>query len=122
MRAAEAWLTFAEATARQNGGTATGAAADAINDIRERANTTTKSSYTMNEILDEWAREFYYEGRRRIDLIRHGKFGGSSDYKWQWKGGVQAGTNFASYLNIYALPDWDLSANPNLKQNPGYAE
>ena len=42
MRAAEAWLTFAEATARQNGGTATGAAADAINDIRERANTTTK--------------------------------------------------------------------------------
>ena len=122
MRAAEAWLTFAEATARQNGGTATGAAADAINDIRERANTTTKSSYTMNEILDEWAREFYYEGRRRIDLIRHGKFGGSSDYKWQWKGGVQTGTNFASHLNIYALPDWDLSANPNLKQNPGYAE
>ena len=115
-------MTFAEATARQNGGTATGAAADAINDIRERANTTTKSSYTMNEILDEWAREFYYEGRRRIDLIRHGKFGGSSDYKWQWKGGVQTGTNFASHLNIYALPDWDLSANPNLKQNPGYAE
>lgn len=122
MRAAEAWLTFAEATARQNGGVAEGDAADAINEIRARANVSDlKDSYSMNEILDEWAREFYFEGRRRIDLIRHGKFGGSSDYKWQWKGGVKEGTNFASHLNIYALPDWDLSANKNLEQNPGYA-
>ena len=74
----------------------------------------------MNEILDEWAREFYYEGRRRIDLIRFGKFGGNSDYKWQWKGGSKEGTTFNSHLNIFAIPDTDLNANPNLKQNDGY--
>lgn len=122
MRAAEAWLTYAEAVARQNNNVATDAAADAINDIRARANVADlKSSYSMNEILDEWAREFFYEGRRRIDLIRHGKFGGASDYKWQWKGGVMEGTNFSSHLNVFAIPDWDLSANTNLKQNEGYA-
>lgn len=70
--------------------------------------------------MDEWAREFYFEGRRRSDLIRFGKFGGSSDYKWQWKGGVKEGTNFNANLNIFAIPDTDLNANPNLKQNPGY--
>ena len=122
MRAAEAYLTFAEAATRANGGSITAEAKAAIDAIRGRANATIKNTYSLNDILDEWSREFYYEGRRRIDLIRHGKFGGSSDYKWQWKGGVQTGTNFASHLNIYALPDWDLSANPNLKQNPGYAE
>lgn len=120
MRAAEAWLTYAEATARQNGGTTTAEGAAAINEIRTRANATTKSSYSLNEILDEWAREFFFEGRRRVDLIRFGKFGGSSDYKWQWKGGVMEGTNFSANLNIFAIPDTDLNANPNLTQNPGY--
>ena len=120
MRAAEAWLTYAEATARMNGGTTTPEGAAAINEIRSRAHTTTKSSYSLDEILDEWAREFYFEGRRRSDLIRFGKFGGSSDYKWQWKGGVKEGTNFSANLNIFAIPDTDLNANPNLKQNPGY--
>ena len=120
MRAAEAWLTYAEATARLNGGTTTTEGAAAINEIRSRANTTTKASYSLNEILDEWSREFYFEGRRRGDLIRFGKFGGSSDYKWQWKGGVKEGTNFNANLNIFAIPDTDLNANPNLKQNPGY--
>lgn len=120
MRAAEAWLTYAEATARLNGGTTTTEGAAAINEIRSRANTTTKASYSLNEILDEWSREFYFEGRRRGDLIRFGKFGSSSDYKWQWKGGVKEGTNFNANLNIFAIPDTDLNANPNLKQNPGY--
>ncbi len=120
MRTAEAYLTFAEATARQNGGEATGAAAEAINAIRNRANTTTKGSYSLDEIADEWAREFYFEGRRRSDLIRFGKFGGNSDYKWQWKGGVKEGTNFNASLNIFAIPDTDLNANSNLQQNPGY--
>lgn len=120
MRAAEAWLAYAEATARVNGGNTTAEGAAAINEIRSRANTTTKSSYSLNEILDEWSREFYFEGRRRTDLIRFGKFGGASDYKWQWKGGVKEGTNFNANLNIFAIPDTDLNANPNLVQNPGY--
>ena len=119
-RVAEAYLTYAEAQARQGGGTATGDAANAINALRKRANAATKDSYTLNEICDEWCREFYYEGRRRMDLIRFGKYGGSSDYTWQWKGGSYAGRNFEAYKNLFAIPTTDLTANPNLVQNEGY--
>ena len=121
LRAAEAYLTYAEAQARIGGGTALNAAAQAINQLRIRANAPTKDSYTLDEICDEWCREFYYEGRRRMDLIRFGKFGGSSDYNWQWKGGSYAGRSFEAYKNIFAIPSTDLNANPNLTQNPGYA-
>ena len=78
------------------------------------------NTYSLNDILDEWSREFYYEGRRRIDLIRFGQFGGNGEYKWQWKGGVKEGTVFNTNLNIFAIPDTDLNANSNLVQNPGY--
>lgn len=121
MRAAEAYLTYAEATCRANGSnnvTAEGKAA--IDAIRSRANAPIKNTYSLDNILDEWSREFYYEGRRRIDLIRYGYFGGNSGYKWQWKGGAKEGTNFDSRLNIFAIPDADLNANSNLVQNPGY--
>ncbi|MDO4164265.1 MAG: RagB/SusD family nutrient uptake outer membrane protein [Bacteroides sp.] len=120
MRVAEAYLTYAEATCRANGGSITSAGKSAIDAIRSRANADIKNTYSLNDILDEWSREFFYEGRRRIDLIRYGRFGGTSDYKWQWKGGTQAGTNFSSNLNIFAIPDTDLNTNSNLVQNPGY--
>ena len=74
----------------------------------------------MNDICDEWSREFYFEGRRRVDLVRFGKFGGTTDYKWQWKGGAYAGRDFEAYKNIFAIPTTDLTANENLKQNDGY--
>lgn len=73
MRLAEAYLTFAEATVRQNGGAAA-EATEAINTLRKRANAKTETSYTLDHILDEWSREFAFEGRRRSDLIRFGKF------------------------------------------------
>lgn len=120
LRVAEAYLTYAEALARQSGGTATGEAAIAINDLRVRANAATKDSYSLDEICDEWSREFYYEGRRRMDLIRFGKFGGNSDYNWQWKGGAFAGRNFEGYKNLFPIPRTVLDASPNLSQNPGY--
>ncbi len=120
MRAAEAYLTYAEAQARLSGGTATGEAANAINSIRTRANASTKDSYTLNDICDEWSREFYFEGRRRTDLIRFGKYSGNSDYVWQWKGGSYAGRNFEDYKSLFAIPTTDLTANSNLIQNNGY--
>lgn len=120
MRAAEANLTYAEALTRQNGGVAPQEALDALNALRTRAHATKKASYTLAEICDEWCREFYYEGRRRSDLIRFGYFGGNNSYKWQWKGGVKAGANFDEHLNIFAIPDDDMNANSNLVQNPGY--
>lgn len=121
MRVAEAYLTYAEAVTRLAGsGAAPGDAVNAINEIRGRAHATQKTSYSLNDILDEWSREFYFEGRRRVDLIRFGKFGGATDYKWQWKGGVYAGRDFEAWRNIFAIPTDDLLANPNLKQNEGY--
>lgn len=119
MRAAEAWLTYAEATARQNGGTVTSEGVSYLNELRARANAPAKVSWTLDEICDEWSREFFFEGRRRMDLIRFGKFGGSS-YTWRWKGGVYEGTNFPATRNIFAIPTSDLTANENLVQNPGY--
>ncbi|MBR3471739.1 MAG: RagB/SusD family nutrient uptake outer membrane protein [Prevotella sp.] len=119
-RAAEAYLTYAEATARANGGSTTPEGTAAINALRQRAHAATRAGYSLNEILDEWSREFYFEGRRRVDLIRYGYFGGNNNYTWQWKGGALAGRQFSADRNIFAIPTTDLTANENLKQNPGY--
>lgn len=124
MRSAEAYLIAAEADARLSGGTTSATGTSYINALRSRANATQLSSYTLNQILDERSRELYYEGFRRTDLIRYGYFGGSnsSQYLWDWKGGSQNGVGFAAYRNLFALPSADVNANPNLKQNDGYAE
>ena len=119
LRKAEAYLTYAEALARQNGSTATGDAATAINALRSRAHAITKTSYTLDEICDEWAREFYFEGRRRTDLIRFGYYGGNSSYTWTWKGGNKDGVNFSSDRNIFPIPSTVITAN-GFTQNPGY--
>lgn len=119
-RSAECYLTYAEATARQNGGGTTTEGAGYINQLRSRAHASTKGSYTLSEILDEWSREFYFEGRRRVDLVRFGCFGGNNSYIWQWKGGSQSGRSFSETKNIFAIPTTDLIANDKLTQNPGY--
>lgn len=120
MRTAEAYLTFAEADARLNGGTTSADGAKAINDLRSRANASQKAAWSLNDICDEWSREFFFEGRRRTDLIRYNRFGGNNNYNWQWKGGVQSGRNFSADRNIFALPANELTSNSNLTQNPGY--
>ena len=118
-RVAEAYLTYAEATARLNGGSTTAEGTNAINALRARAhNADTKQVYSLNNILDEWQKEFYFEGRRRVDLIRFGKFGGNSDYIWSWKGGVKNGRNFEATKNIFAIPA--AAVDEVLIQNPGY--
>ena len=117
MRKAEAYLTYAEALVRQ------GRSSDAlpyVNRLRTRANASALGSLTLDILIDEWSREFYFEGRRRMDLIRFGKFGGQSEYNWQYKGGVIAGRQFSADRNIFAIPATDLNANPNLTQNSGY--
>lgn len=124
MRSAEAYLILAEADARLNNGATTAEGTAAIDAIRGRANATVAvatHSYTLAQIIDERARELYYEGFRRTDLIRNGLFN-TAEYLWDWKGGAQNGSSFSSNLNVFAIPDDDMLTNPNLKglQNPGY--
>lgn len=122
MRAAEAYLTYAEAVFR--GGTAVdGTALAAVNALRKRAHATEwgESDLTLDNLLDEWSREFYCEGRRRSDLIRFGKFGGdNANYNWEGKGGTDKGENVDAKYNLYPIPYADLTANPNLTQTSGY--
>ncbi|MGQ1909712.1 RagB/SusD family nutrient uptake outer membrane protein [Marinifilum sp. RC60d5] len=120
-RLADAYLMRAEALFHIEGA---GAAVADINIIRERAYGDTSGNITDADvdadfILDERAREFYYEGQRRTDLIRFGKFTGG-DYVWQWKGGTHDGTSTSSHLNIFPIPGDEISSNPNIKQNDGY--
>lgn len=116
-RLAEAYLTLAEATLR-NGGPQKDAL-DAVNELRLRAHASTFATITLNMILDEKAREFYFEGQRRTDLVRYDYFT-TNKYLWEWKGGEKAGTAVNSKFNIYPIPASDLNANKNLVQNPGY--
>jgi hypothetical protein len=121
MRLAEAYLAYAEAEARAAGSNTTlTEGTRLINVLRTRANNSDlHSTYTLREVLDERARELYFEGVRRTDLIRYGYYGNSS-YTWQWKGGVHEGGKFGAYRNIFPIPQTEIATNSNLKQNPGY--
>jgi starch-binding outer membrane protein, SusD/RagB family len=120
-RLAEMYLTYAEATLR--GGSGDNALAlSYINSLRVRAYGSTAgnlSSISLDIILDERARELYWEGHRRTDLIRYGKFT-EATYLWPWKGGIKDGRGVDSYRKLYPIPSADISANTNLVQNTGY--
>lgn len=123
-RLAEQYLIYAEAVTRGGTGGSTATALTYINTLRQRAygnasGNITAGQLTTDFILDERGRELYWEGFRRTDLIRYGKFTGGT-YLWPFKGGAKSGTNIPDYRAIYPIPDQDRAANPNLKQNPGY--
>ena len=118
MRMAEAYLTYAEASVRKFGPNSD--ADSKLRVLRDRAHAAPLNNATLDDICAEWAREFWFEGRRRMDLIRFNKFAGQSDYKWEFMGGEVKGTSFPSFRKVFAIPQADLSNNPNLKQNEGY--
>lgn len=122
-RLADAYLMRAEAKYHIDG-----SGLDDLNYVRDRAfqagefgSNTPNHLTTINEqsILNERGREFYYEAQRRTDLVRLGQFTNGT-YKWQWKGGIFAGTTTSSHLNIFPIPGDEVAANPNITQNPEY--
>lgn len=119
-RLADAFLMAAELDLR-SGGSVSSANVDNINALRTRAgvDAVTSGDITLDWILDERARELYWEGHRRTDLLRHDKFTGG-DYVWPLKGGSMEGTSISDHMKLMPLPPSDLNANPNLKQNAGY--
>jgi hypothetical protein len=118
-RLADAYLIYAEAYLRGGGGSA-GTALGYVNALRTRANAAPISAaeLTLPFILDERGRELLWEGMRRQDLIRFGQF--TTSGVWEWKGGTHDGKVTAANLDLYPIPANELSANPTLKQNPGY--
>lgn len=124
MRLGEIYLNYAEAVLRGGSGGDINTAVSYINLLRERAYGNTNGNIstgnlTLDFILDERGRELYWEGYRRTDLIRFGRFTGSS-YVWPWKGGVAAGAAVGDFRTLYPIPTSALVANPNLIQNKDY--
>ncbi len=123
-RLADVYLMAAECILRGAGGGDKARAAQYFNAVRTRAFTGTSGNFAPNDltldvILDERARELYWECHRRTDLVRFGQLTDGT-YKWAWKGGVKEGASVPSYRNIFPIPAADLGANPGLRQNPGY--
>ncbi|SKB57756.1 Starch-binding associating with outer membrane [Parapedobacter luteus] len=115
------WIYFAKAEAlmRQNGGTATAEAVDLINASKMRAYESedwadyqySTANLTLDELLAERGREFIFEGFRRQDLIRFGRF--HTDAWWDHEP-----TDITKTL--FPVPNVQRALNPNLDQNPGY--
>lgn len=119
-RLADALLMYAECALRT--GSNTGVGLNYLNMVRTRAFGNASGNvggYDLQFILDERARELYWENHRRTDLIRFGKFTGGS-YLWPWKGNTPGGNPTPSFRNIFPIPSAALAANPTLIQNPGY--
>lgn len=122
-RLADVYLMYAEAVLRGGTGGDLNTAIGYINQLRERAwgnSNGNVSEINLNFILDERARELFWEGHRRTDLIRFGKFAGNTGYVWAWKGNSKDGLEVNARYNLFPLPAADITANPNLTQNDGY--
>lgn len=120
IRLAEVIYSLAECKLRKGD---TEGAATLLNSVRKRnypADKWAQNLYApegsakldMQEMLAEWGREFFAESRRRIDLIRFGKFCSGT---W-WNKTPDADT----HTEIFPIMRDILNANHNLKQNPGY--
>jgi hypothetical protein len=117
LRYADVLLLKAEASLRL-GNTATALAS--LNPVRVRAGLAAVTTLTLDEVLAERGRELTWEGWRRSDLIRYGKWEGN----WTTKS-ENFNTPFELVSRdpsrrVFPIPATQLSSNPLLKQNPGY--
>lgn len=81
-----------------------------VNQIRAKRGATPLLALDLGKLLDERGRELYWEGWRRQDLIRFGKF----LQPWQEK------TADDPKFLLFPIPSDQLAVNANLTQNPGY--
>ncbi len=116
-RLADIYLLYAEAVLRGGQGGTMTLALEYFNKINKRASPTwvDVTSFSLDDILAERARELFWEAHRRTDLRRFKKLT-TGDYVWAWKGKVAAGTAVDDKYNWYPIPSSDIAANPNLKQ------
>ena len=120
-RYADALTLTSEAIVR-NGNLVTQEALEILNDVRNRAGLDTYelSRYAtsgvegfLEDILTERGHELWFEGARREDLIRHGKY---IEYAIN-----KGSTTVQSYMTRMPIPQWVINEGKGLvKQNPGY--
>ncbi|MEL6590753.1 MAG: RagB/SusD family nutrient uptake outer membrane protein, partial [Bacteroidota bacterium] len=122
-RLADAYLMYAEAVVRGGSGGDIATAVSYVNEVRARAygggGSITEADLDLPFLLDERARELYWECHRRTDLVRFGEFTDGT-YVWPLKGGVLEGAAVPATFDVFPIPASDMGANPNLTQNPGY--
>jgi hypothetical protein len=108
-RYADVLLMKAEALLRTN---QEAEARTIVNELRAARGASALTTLDEQTLLDERGRELYWEGWRRQDLIRFGK------YLTPWQ---EKPTDDPKYL-LFPIPTEQLAVNPNLEQNPGYAD
>jgi hypothetical protein len=112
IRFAEVYMNMIEAKVR--GGSDASSPTTALQDInalRALRGAPALGAVTLADVLDERGRELYWEGLRRIDLVRHQKF----NDPW-----AEKGANTDAYRVLFSIPQLAIDSNPNLKQNKGY--
>lgn len=109
-RYADVILMKAEAILRGGAGSAIDATM-LVNSIRTNRGVTPLVQISLDDLIDERGRELYWEGWRRQDLIRFGKFLEPGQIRTE---------RSEPYRLIYPIPSQQLAVNPNLTQNPGY--
>jgi hypothetical protein len=112
-RLAEMYLIKAEALLAQG---STAAAQVEFDRIHLRHNPTVPVTVSRDAILKERLLEFAAEGKRRSDMIRHGKF-----LSWT-EASLHGHTDKSAqaYRILFPISSNSLGSNPLLTQNPGY--
>lgn len=109
-RLAEIQLMKAEAILRGATPTYNTTALSLVNELRTTRKAAVVTSLTLDDILNERARELNWEALRRTDLIRFGKY----EDAWGFK------TDADQNKRIFPIPAAERILNPGLQQNFGY--
>ena len=119
-RYADILLTKAEATARMSNNWNDGSVLAVVNQIRtQHGGVTPFTTLTAATFLAERSREMFAEAWKRQDMVRFGTY--NNAYLFHAADPADAlGPNGINHLNVFPIPETQINANKNLKQNPGY--
>lgn len=129
IRLSEVYLTAAECAFRNNDKTK---AVEYLNDLVKNRTTTVASlatvdNITLERILIERRKELIGEGQRYFDALRNNetitRYTSEADKGWHKTLSKEAQSFDRDYFKaIAAIPQAEINANPNIKQNTGYGE
>ena len=127
VRLSEAYLNAAEAAVQTGDNTK---AVTYLNPIVQRANPENSvegKTLTLENVLDERRKELVAEGHRMYDVIRNGMTVNRIDVKDSDISKTKHNTTYMKYdwtfyKILLPIPKREIDANPNIKQNPGYAD